>query len=213
MSHDQQSCTEWLAWAREIQALSQTGLNYARDPYDRQRYTRLQEIAAEILTRHSNLTLSQTLAFNAAEFGHATPKVDVRGVAVRDGRMLLVQELADGGRWTLPGGWADVNETPSEAVAREVREESGYVVVPYRLLAVYDREKQGHQPPFPYHVYKLFFLCEIMAEGKATPGETGEARFFAKDELPELSLSRVTPQQLHRFFAQAQNPNLPEDFD
>ncbi|HOW65375.1 MAG TPA: NUDIX hydrolase [Candidatus Paceibacterota bacterium] len=213
MSSLSENAAKWLQWAREIQALSQTGLHYAKDPYDRERYARFREIAAEILARHSSLSFDQVVQFNAAEFGHATPKVDVRGVAMREGQMLLVRELSDGGRWTLPGGWADVNETPSEAVAREVREESGYGVVPCRLLAVYDREKQGHQPPFPFHVYKLFFLCEIMAEGKSRPGETGEARFFAEEELPELSLSRVTPQQLQRFFVQARNPNLPEDFD
>ncbi|MGA1235470.1 MAG: NUDIX hydrolase N-terminal domain-containing protein [Limisphaerales bacterium] len=203
-----------MAWVRELQAMSQTGLAYARDRYDIARYTRLAEVAAEMVAAESNLGVAELMRLNAVDFGYATPKVDVRGVVFRENKVLLVQELADGGRWTLPGGWADVNDSPSEAVTREIQEESGLVTRPLKVLAVFDRELQGHTPPFPYHVYKVFFLCEwVEGELQARAGETGDAAFFGRDELPELSLSRVTPAQILRCFEHLQNPGLRTDFD
>ena len=151
--------------------------------------------------------------FVLREEGYATPKVDVRGVTFRDDRILLVRELLDGGRWTLPGGWADVNDRPSEAVEREVWEESGYRVRATKLLAVYDRRFHGHQPPHPHGIYKLFFLCDLLGGEPTASVETADAAFFAEDEIPELSISRTTRPQLQRCFAHHRNPSLPTDFD
>ncbi len=202
-----------LQWIRSLQAISQTGLHYAKDPFDIQRYRDVGRIAAEILAQHSELTTEQILGYHAAEFGYATPKVDVRGIVFRGDEILLVREIMDAGRWTVPGGWADVNETPSQAVVREVREESGFDTRVVKLLALYDREAQGHQPPFPYHVYKLFFLNEVTG-GEATPNEeASEVAFFAENELPELSVSRVTAKQIHSFFALRAQPDAPTALD
>ena len=203
----------WTGWIRALQAISQTGLHFASGPFDKERYAQIGKIAAQILASHSNLSEQEALALNAAEFGYATPKVDVRGVAFRDGEMLLVREIADQGRWTLPGGWADVNETPSEAVVREVREESGFETRAVKLLAVYDREKQGHTPSFPYHVYKLFFLCEIVGGAPCPNDEASDIAFFSEHQWPELSLSRVKEGQLLRFFQHYRDPQLPTDYD
>jgi ADP-ribose pyrophosphatase YjhB (NUDIX family) len=203
-----------MGWARELQAMSQTGLSYARDRYDTARYTRMGEIAAEMVAAESTLTRDEALQLNAVDFGYATPKVDVRGAVFQDDKILLVQELADGGRWTLPGGWADVNDSPTEAVIREINEESGLVTRPLKVLAVFDRELQGHTPPFPYHVYKIFFLCEWIEGELLTSGEeTGDAAFFTQNQLPELSLSRVTPAQILRCFEHLKAPALRTDFD
>ena len=205
--------SSWMAWVRALQAISQTGLHYAKDPYDLQRYREIRKIAAEMLASRSNLSSQQALDLDAAEFGHATPKVDVRGVAFRESRILLVREIQDHGRWTVPGGWADVNETPSEAVVREVFEESGFETESVKLLAVYDRERQGHVPSFPFHVYKLFFRCEIVGGAPRPNEEASEIAFFAEDELPELSVSRVTPAQIKGFFRDLRNPSGNTDFD
>jgi len=202
---------QWLLWAKELQAISQTGLHFASTEYDRERYERIAAVAAEILAAHTNLGREEILNLNRAELGYATPKVDVRGVVFRQGRILLVQEIMDGGRWTLPGGWADVNETPSESVVREVREESGFETRAIKLLALYDRDKQGHTPPFPYHVYKLFFLCEILGGQPRLNNEVSGIDFFGRGELPELSVSRVTAAQIERFFAASGEPET--DFD
>ena len=205
--------TNWIEWAKELQAISQTGLHYTDGQFDRLRYQRINEISAEILASQSNISKAQYLEYNAAELGYATPKVDTRGVVFQNSKILLVREIADRGRWTLPGGWADVNETPSQSVVREIFEESGFKTKAIKLLAVYDRDKQGHQPPYPCHVYKLFFYCEIVG-GKATASnETSEVDFFAESEIPELSQSRVTRQQIAKFFEYYRHGNLPTDFD
>jgi ADP-ribose pyrophosphatase YjhB (NUDIX family) len=128
-------------------------------------------------------------------------------------KVLLLREDADEGRWTLPGGWADVNEPPSESVVREVREESGYLVQPIRLLAVLDRERQGHIPPFPYHIYKLFFHCEIVGGEPARTAESSESAFFGEQELPELSVSRVLPGQIHTFFEAIRSGDTTTQYD
>ena len=204
---------QWLFWARELQAIGQTGLHFAAGEYDRERYRRVGALAAEILAAHTSLPVGEIVELNRAELGYATPKVDVRGVVFKDDKILMIREIMDAGRWTLPGGWADVNETPSESVVREVREESGFETRAVKLLAVYDRDRQGHTPPFPYHVYKLFFLCEITGGAPQINNEASEIDFFGLDALPELSTSRVTASQIMRFFAVRETPEAPTDFD
>ena len=189
-----------LALARELEAIAQTGLHFAQDPHDRERYERLRQIAAELLADSSRLSTEEVYEWRKAEFGYATPKVDVRAFILSDEKVLLIREDADSGRWTLPGGWADVNESPSESVVREVAEESGFVVEPRGLLAVLDREKQGHMPPFPYHVYKLFFHCEITGGAPKPNAESSECGFFPIGSLPELSSSRVLADQIQTLY-------------
>lgn len=202
-----------LRWARELQAVAQAGLHYTESPYERERYERIAQVAAEMLAAHADLPMAEILKLNAAEVGYATPKVDVRGVVFRDRRILLVREIQDGGRWTLPGGWADVNEPPSAAVEREIREESGFETKAAKLLAVYDRETQGHRPPYPRTVFKLFFRCELTGGEARSSHETGGADFFAEDAIPQLSEARVLPKQIRRFFEHLRDPSLPADFD
>ncbi|TXL73786.1 NUDIX hydrolase [Vineibacter terrae] len=205
----------WLTWARQLQAIAQTGLAFSRDVYDRERYEAIRALAAQIMTEHSDADLRHVEGLFAGQVGYATPKVDVRAAVFRDdGRILLVRETADGGRWTLPGGWADVNQSPRESVVREVREEAGVEVSVRKLAAVYDRERHPHRPPYPFHIYKLFFVCDLIG-GDPRPGvETSEAAFFADRDVPaDLSLSRVLPQQISRMFEHAAAPDLPTDFD
>lgn len=202
-----------LRWARELQAVAQTGLHYTESPYERERYERVAQVAAEMLAAMADLPAAEILKLNAVEVGYATPKVDVRGVVFRDGRILLVREIQDGGRWTLPGGWADVNEPPSAAVEREIREESGFEATAVKVLAVYDRETQGHRPPYARSVFKIFFLCELTGGAARSSHETGGADFFAEDDIPTLSEARVLPSQIRRFFDYLRNPALPADFD
>lgn len=204
---------DWLRWARELQAIAQIGLAYSGEShFDAERYSRIREIAADILASRGGMAKDLLLERFEREEGYATPKVDVRGVVFREGAILLVREIADG-RWTLPGGWADVNQSPTESVVREVREESGYETRPLKLLAVYDRDKQGHAPPFAFHVYKLFVLCELTGGEPTTSAETSAVEFFREDALPELSLSRVTPQQIRRCFEHRRHPDWPTDLD
>ena len=204
----------WLIWAREIQALAQTGLAFTRDEYDRARYERFRALAAQIMAQHTGLEVRDIEAMFTEQTGYATPKVDVRGAVFRDGRILLVRETADGDRWTLPGGWADVNESPAEAVVKEVREEAGLEVRAFKLGAVLDRSRHAHKPIYPFHIWKLFFLCEITGGEPQNGPETSEVAFFAEHDLPaDLSTSRVLPPQLKRMFEHMRQPDLPTDFD
>ena len=204
-----------LGWARRLQALAQTGLTYASDPYDIERYETIRRIAAEMASKQEAETEVAALekAF-AAETGYATPKVDVRGVVFdAGGRMLLVRERSDG-LWTLPGGWADVGVSPAENVVREIAEEAGFQTRATKLLAVYDRSRHGH-PPMLFSVYKLFFLCEITGGEAAAGGttETDGVAFFSRGELPPISTARVTAAQLEGFFQRRGQPGQPTEFD
>jgi len=202
----------WLDWAREVQALAQTGLNYAENDYQRERYNRLSEIAAEIFAEHSHLAYQPLRDVFQAQIGYATPRVDVRG-AVFDaqGRLLLVRERADGG-WTMPGGWADVGDTPSEGAEREVWEEAGFRVRARRLIGVYDGNRV--EPLEVFHAFKLIFLCELIGGQATTSHETTEVAFFAQSEIPELlSAERTKTRHIADAFVAYRDPNYPTVFD
>jgi ADP-ribose pyrophosphatase YjhB (NUDIX family) len=173
----------WLKWAREIQALAQTGYHYAENEYQRQRYQRLMEIAAEIVSEHSNLENTRIIETFSTQIGYTTPRVDVRGAVFQDKRLLLVRERMDGG-WTLPGGWADVGDVPSKAADREVWEEAGFHVKANKVVGVYDANRVGRLELF--HAFKIVFLCDLI-NGEAKPSlETSEVEFFSREELPEV---------------------------
>ena len=205
---------DWLVWAREIQATAQTGLAFTRDPYDLERYRGLARLAARIMATHTNADLARIEALFDGEAGYATPKVGVRG-AVFDGngRVLMVREIADHGRWTLPGGWADVNQTPAQSVVREIFEESGYRTRAIKLAAVWDRARQ-EQPAEPFSVVRMFFICTLEGGAPATSLETSEVGWFREDAIPaDLSLRRVLPTQIARMFVHWREPALPTEFE
>ncbi len=201
----------WLEWAREIQALSQTGYHYAKDEYQRERYHRLTEIAAEIVSEYSNLYFDGLMQIFSAQQGYATPKVDVRGAVFRNGELLLVREISDGG-WTMPGGWADIEELPSQAAEREVWEEAGFRVRARRVVGVYDANRIS--PMEVFHAYKIMFLCDLI-EGEARPStETSEVAFFGFKDIPEnLSGERTKDRQIRDAFAALADPAWIAVFD
>jgi ADP-ribose pyrophosphatase YjhB (NUDIX family) len=201
----------WLEWAREIQALAQTGSHYANNEYQSQRYRRLMEIAAEIISEHTGLDSTALGDIFHTQTGYATPRVDVRGAVFQDGKLLLVREVSDGG-WTMPGGWADVGDVPSQAAEREVWEEAGFRVKARRVVGVYDANR--FEPLDLFHAFKLVFLCDLIT-GEATPSlETSEVAFFGLDEIPQpLSGERTKPRFIQDAFALLQNPDLPTVFD
>ncbi len=201
----------WLAIGRELKSIAQIGLTFNRDPYDRARYERIRELAAAVIAAGSGHDARSLLEAFRVETGYATPKVDVRAAAFDAGRILLVREVSDGA-WTLPGGWADVNESPSMSAVREVAEESGFEARAVKLAAVYDYRKRNRPQHFD-SIYKLFFICELTG-GSARPSiETSEVAFFARHELPHLSVGRTTAAQIERMFRHAEAPELPTDFD
>ena len=202
----------WLEWAREIQALAQTGHHYAHDDFERRRAERLLEIAAEIVAERGNLPWDVVRAAFASQPGYVTPKVDVRGAVFRGEQLLLVREAIDGG-WTLPGGWADVGESPRTAVEREVWEESGLRVRAVRLVGAYDANRV-EEAMLLFHAYKLVFLCQVLG-GELTPSpETTDLGFYSLDSLPQpFSPHRTAPRHLDDALASLRDPALPAVFD
>ena len=201
----------WLEWAREIQALAQTGAHYAENEFQLQRNRRLVEIAAQIICEHAGLEPAGLVQTFQAQIGYATPRVDVRGAVFRDGKLLLVREVQDGG-WTMPGGWADVGDVPSQSAEREVWEEAGFRVRARKLVGVYDANRTG--PLEVFHAYKLVFLCDLIS-GEATPSsETSEVAFFGPEEIPAvLSGERTRPRHIADAYAALADPRRETVFD
>jgi ADP-ribose pyrophosphatase YjhB (NUDIX family) len=198
LDQEQEFTPKWLDWAREIQAISQTGLFYAENDYQVQRYSRLLEISAQIISSHADLDYPDLVRIFNNQIGYATPRIDVRGAAFQAGNLLMVKESIDGG-WTMPGGWVDVGDTPSGAVEREMYEESGFVVKARKIIGIYDANRSG--PLEVFHAFKIVFLCDIVSGKARTSEETSEVRFFSRKALPgSLSGERTKPRHLEDAF-------------
>jgi ADP-ribose pyrophosphatase YjhB (NUDIX family) len=202
--------SKWVEWAREIFSLSQAGLTYSKNEFDLERYRRLQEITAEMIASQSGLEKESVLGSFSMQAGYSTPKVDVRGAVVHEGRILLIQERADG-RWAMPGGWADLGNAPASVAEREVWEESGYRVRAEKVIAVLDANRI--EPMEFYHAYKIIFLCKLLDGEPRTSYETLAVDFFNPSELPPLSLLRTNEAMLQEVFAHVQDPRRPTAFD
>jgi ADP-ribose pyrophosphatase YjhB (NUDIX family) len=202
---------EWLVIGREMRAIAQIGLTFCEDTFDRQRFERIRELGAALIARGGEEDLEKVLGLFQRDAGYATPKVDVRGAAFRDGKILLVREISDG-CWTLPGGWADVNQTPAQCVVREIAEESGFEARALKLAAVHDYRKR-HPPRHIDSIYKLFFICELTGGSAQPSNETSEVDFFSRDALPPLSRGRTTEEQIALMYAHSESPELPTQFD
>jgi ADP-ribose pyrophosphatase YjhB (NUDIX family) len=199
-----------LAPLRELLSISQTGLFFTKDPFDRERYTRVRELVETLLRSPADPHFDPAVAMGQDK-GYITPKIDVRGAVFRDGRILMVRERSDG-LWTLPGGWCDVNVSPSESVVKEIREESGFEARAVKLAALLDRRKHPHPTQF-HHAYKLYFLCELTGGESQTSIETDAVDFFAPDQLPPLSVGRITAGQIELMFRHERERDLPTTFD
>lgn len=201
----------WLQWAREIQAIAQTGQTYALNDWQKQRYTRLMEISAEIVSEYTDHPIGPISKSFNLQPGYATPKVDVRGAVFRDGKILLVQEKIDGG-WTMPGGWADVGDSPAYGAEREVWEESGFRVQARKLIGVYDANRSD--PLELYQAVKLVFLCDILSGEARISDETTDVGFFGSDEIPgPFAGERTRPRHIEDAFAAYADPDLPTKFE
>ena len=207
----EQSKIKWLEWAREIQALSQTGLAFSSDQYEVERNTRLAELAAEIISAHADVYAPDIKEIFLSQSGYATPKIDVRSAVVRDNKILLVKEFSDG-CWAMPGGWADVGDKPSEVAKRETLEESGYIVEPFKVAGVFDANRSG-RPLELFHAFKLIFLSRLLGGEAKVSNETTDVGFFPFDDLPVLSSNRTNEKHLGEIQAHLNNPNRPVYFD
>lgn len=187
----------WLDWAVELQAMGQAGLTYSEDPFDRERFQRLRDIAAEMLSYKMELPLETVKDLFCCETGYQTPKLDTRAAIIQDGKILLVRENT--GKWSLPGGWVDVNVSVMENVVKEAREEAGLEVAPWRVVAVQDREKHN-RPVYAWKVCKIFVLCTVVGGEFQSNIETTASEYFSLDELPPLAEEKTTEEQIRMCF-------------
>lgn len=184
---------KWLEWAVRLQALAQNGLAYTTNAFDKERFEEIRQIATEMLVEPSGQPLEVVIDLFSSETGYQTPKLDTRAAIFQDEKILLVQE-ADG-RWSLPGGWCDVDQSPMDNTIKEAKEEAGLDVEAYRLVAVLDKHK--NQPSqSAHHVTKIFFLCKSLGGQFVANSETLASGYFALDDLPQLSVNKTTKEQI-----------------
>ena len=201
----------WLRWAERLQAIAQTGLTYSKDPYDQERYAELRRIALEIAAAGLERPAEEVQVVFASALGYPTPKVDVRAVVFRGDELLLVRERKSG-RWTFPGGWADIGDTPGRAAERETLEESGYRVCAHKLVALLDKARHEHPVSIDY-TYKVLIACDLLDGEPATSHEIDAVSFFPRTEVPDLDLDRTTPGQIALAWSHHDDPGRPADFD
>lgn len=191
---------KWLEWAKEIQFIAQAGIEYSPDPFDRERFVRLREMAAEMLAAMTELPLEKVHDLFCNETGFQTPKLDSRAAIIREGKILLVQERD--GLWAMPGGWVDVDQTIATNLVKETREEAGLAVKVGRLVALHEYSRRNCRRPFPYNIIKAFVLCEAIGEPHLVENpETRAVQWFAPDALPPLHTGKQTAGQVAMCFA------------
>lgn len=187
----------WLEWAVELQSLAQAGLFYGHDKYDRERYQRIRDIAAEMMAGGTGLPLEKVKDLFCCETGYQTPKLDTRAAIFQGEKILLVQE--GDLRWSLPGGWADVDISLRENTIKEVREEAGLDVTADLVIALQDRNRHN-TPLSAYGICKVFVLCTVLGGSFQPNLETLDSGYFSLDELPPLSTEKVTEAQIRMCF-------------
>ncbi|HLN21368.1 MAG TPA: NUDIX hydrolase [Bacteroidales bacterium] len=202
---------KWLEWASEIQSIAQAGLTFSESHYDLDRYKKLRDLAVRIVNEYTDVPHEKLINLFANETGYQTPKVDIRSAVFWDNSILMAREKIDG-RWSLPGGWADVNSTVSESAVRECFEEAGAVVKPKRIIAIHTANRQ-HDIVYPYTIYKIFVQCELIEWKFEDNMETYGAEFFSIDNLPELSVERNNRKQVEMCFAAKDVDTLETYFD
>ncbi|MDX2049868.1 MAG: NUDIX hydrolase [Rickettsiaceae bacterium] len=196
----------------ELQALAQSGITYSKDQFDIERYKKILIIAAKLLSNNSNHKYTDVLELFTNDSGYATPKIDLRAAVFKNKKILLVKEKNDN-LWSIPGGWADVNLSPSENIIKEIKEETGFDAVILKLIGIFDKRKNNGIIKWP-HVYKIFFLCEINGcQSEYSKDEIIDINFFGLNNLPSLSKERVNEDQIQKCFAHYTKKDVMADFD
>lgn len=200
---------KWLEWAIELQSLAQAGLTYGKDIYDKERYERIREISAEIVSNYTDMSIEKVKDLFCNEVGYQTPKLDTRAAIFEDGKILLVRE--NNGKWSLPGGWVDVNVSVKENTIKEVKEESGLDVSADKIIAVQDRPKYN-LPVYAYGVCKVFVLCSVLGGQFVENIETTEFQYFSEFEIPELAEEKNNLEQIKMCFRAYRAENWETEF-
>lgn len=188
---------KWLEWAIELQSLAQAGLTYGKDIYDKERYGRIRDISAEMMALKTDISIEKVKDLFCNEIGYQTPKLDTRAAIIENEKILLVRE--NNGKWSLPGGWVDVNVSVKENIIKETKEEAGLDVKVDKIIAVQDRAKHN-SPVYAYGVCKIFALCTVIGGKFADNIETTDFQYFSENEIPELATEKNNEEQIRMCF-------------
>ncbi len=199
-----------ITYIAELQSIAQTGLFYAADVFDKERYERLREIAAEMMAEKTALTLDRVKDLFCADYGYQTPKVDTRAVIFKDDKILLVHEKS--GRWSMPGGWCEFRMSPADNTIKEAKEEAGLDIAIRSVIAVQDRDRHN-TPRYAYGVVKIFYLCDALGGEFHANSETTEIAYFSENELPPLAQEKCTEEQVHMCFEAGRSDAWQTRFD
>jgi ADP-ribose pyrophosphatase YjhB (NUDIX family) len=203
--------TKWLEWATRLQSIAQSGLTFGENQYDLDRYQQIRDLSVEIIHQYTDLKHDKIRELFANEKGYQTPKVDIRAAVFKEDKILMVKEKVDG-KWSLPGGWADVNTSVSESVVRECHEEAGAEVKPKRVIAIHHANRQNNFI-YPFTIYKIIVECDLLEYSFKENSETLGSGFFSIDSLPELSVERNTLNQIRLCFEAKKQKLFEPDFD
>lgn len=172
-------------------------MTYGKDVYDKERYERIREISAAMMSHVAEIPLEKVKGLFCNEIGYQTPKIDTRAAIFKDDKILLVHE--NNGTWSLPGGWCDVNVSVAENTVKEVKEEAGLDVVAERVIAVQDRAKHN-LPLYAYGVCKIFVLCAVIGGNFEANIETTGFDYFTGDNIPNLATEKNNEEQIKMCF-------------
>lgn len=192
-----ESNKKWLEWAVELQSIAQGALYYCKDKFDIERFERIREIAAEMISYKSDIPMEKVKDLFCNEIGYQTPKIDTRAAIFKNDKILLVKE--SNGTWSLPGGWVDVDLSVKENIVKEVKEEAGLDVITDKIIAVQDREKHN-LPIYAYKVCKIFILCTVIGGKFEKNIETTDSNYFNINELPLLAVEKNNEEQIKMCF-------------
>ena len=202
---------KWLEWATRLQSIAQSGLTFGENQYDLNRYQQIRDLSVEIMHEYTDVKHEKIIKLFASETGYQTPKVDIRAAVFKDDKILMVKEKIDS-KWSLPGGWADVNTSVSESAVRECQEEAGAEVKPKRVIAIHHANKQNNFV-YPYTIYKIIVECDLLKYCFEENSETLGSGFFSSDNLPELSVERNNLDQINLCFEAKKHKLFEPVFD
>ena len=186
------SATDFAKAIQRMLAITDTGLTYSKDPFDRERYEDLRQILSNVLQETTDINQEELTAILKPTASYATPLMDVRAWIVQDQKICLVRGQGED-TWALPGGFGEVGYSPTENILKEIEEETGFTAKAERLLAVFDTNRFQLQSK---QYAKFVFECKLLDGQFQENQEIAELQFFAIDQLPVLSEKRITKEQM-----------------
>ena len=184
--------SDFVKYLQRMIALTDTGLTFTKDPFDRERYEDLRSLLSEMLNQESDLDAEEVAEVLKPTSAYVTPLMDVRAWIVEDEKICLVRGQGEND-WALPGGFGEVGYSPTENILKEIEEETGFEAKVERLLAVFDTNRFQLQSK---QYAKFIFECKLLDGQFQKNQEIADLQFFAIDQLPNLSEKRITKEQI-----------------